>query len=100
MADDGFGNVIPSGEYETAFTLRVGMTPRTGGEDVTAARLTGQQPFICLVPNCREMADVTVGWQLVDARNQDRVFNVTSPPADPDGKNRWLEFLAVQGRVG
>ena len=35
--------------------------------------------------------------QLVDARDESRVYAVTSPPADPDGRNQWLEFLATEG---
>ena len=99
MGDDGFGNVTPSGDFETQFTVWAGLTPRVGGEEVTAARLAGRQPYVCLVRNSSQMKDVTVGWQLVDARDQDRVFNIASPPADPDGTRAWLEFIAVQGQV-
>lgn len=99
MEDDGMGNQLPVGEFETRFTLSASVTPRVGGEEVTAARLQGKQPYVCLVRHCRQMADVTVGWQAVDARNADRVFNVASPPADPDGKNQWLEFIVIEGPV-
>jgi head-tail adaptor len=98
LGDDGFGNTVPSGDFETQFQAYAGLEPRTGGEEVTAARLAGRQPFVCLVRHSSEMLDVTVGWQAVDARNQNRVFNIASPPADPDGKRQWLEFLVVQGR--
>lgn len=99
MADDGYGNVGHSGDFETAFQAYAGLEPRTGGEEVTAARLAGRQPYVCLVRYSSEMQEVTVGWQAVDARNDDRVFNIASPPADPDGKRQWLEFLVVEGRV-
>jgi head-tail adaptor len=98
--DDGWGNPLPGqGDFATVFTASAGMRPRTGGEDVTAARLNGQQPYIVTVRNTSQTRTITTGWQLVDARNADRVFAVTSPPADPDGKNQWLEFLAVEGQA-
>lgn len=98
--DDGWGGgPVGQGPYATVFTRSAGMRPRTGGEDVTAARLNGQQPYIVTVRNDSQTRTITTGWQLVDARNVDRVFAVASPPADPDGKNQWLEFLAVEGQA-
>ncbi|MET3924602.1 head-tail adaptor protein [Devosia sp. 2618] len=101
--DDGWGGVVDNGKgpFENAFAspISAGMRPRTGGEEVTAARLSGQQPYIVTVRNTSRTRQITTGWQLVDARNADRVFAITSPPADPDGKNQWLEFIAVEGKV-
>lgn len=97
LADDGVGNMIPSGPFETQFTAYASLVPRTGGEEVTAARLGGRQPFVCLMRASAAMGDVTTGWQVVDARNANRVLAIKSPPADPDGKNQWLEFLVEQG---
>jgi head-tail adaptor len=99
MEDEGFGNMVPAGEFETIFDAYAGLEPRVGGEEVTAARLNGRQPYVCLVHFSSEMQEVTVGWQLVDVRDQDRVFNIASPPSDPDGKRQWLEFLVVDGPV-
>lgn len=99
MADDGFGNMQPVGDFETQFSAYAGLEPRTGGEEVTAARLSGRQPYVCLVRYSSEMRQVTVGWQIVDARNQDRVLAIASPPADPDGKRQWLEFICIDGPV-
>lgn len=97
--DDGWGNQIPGGEFATEFQAYAGLQPRTGGEEVTAARLNGRQPYVCLVRYTDKMLDVTVAWQVVDARDANRVFNITSPPADPDGKRQWLEFLVTVGRA-
>lgn len=96
--DDGWGNVTPgAGPFETVFTVSAGMRPRTGGEEVTAARLAGRQPYVVTVRNSSQTRAVTTAWQLVDARNDKRVFAITSPLADPDGKNQWLEFLVMEG---
>jgi head-tail adaptor len=98
--DDGWGNPLPgSGPFATQFTLRARMKPRTGGESVDAARLGGQQPYVVRVHNNSKTRLITVAWQLVDARDATRVFGVVSPPADPDGRNQWLEFLATEGAV-
>lgn len=98
--DDGWGNPLPgAGEFATQFTVAAGMRPRTGGESVDAARLTGKQPFVVTVRNNSQTRQITTAWRLVDCRNENRVFAITSPPADPDGKNQWLEFLAVEGQV-
>jgi len=95
---DGWGNTIPgAGPFETVFTVSASMTPRTGGEEVTAARLGGRQPYIVRVRKMPAMNDVTVSWRIADARNAGRLFNIASPLSDPDGKNQWLEFLAIEG---
>ncbi|WP_108398785.1 head-tail adaptor protein [Devosia submarina] len=99
-ADDGWGNPLPgAGDFATQFTVSAGMRPRTGGEQVDAARLGGRQPFVVTVRNTSQTCQITTAWRLVDARNESRVFAITSPPADPDGKNQWLEFIAVEGQI-
>lgn len=98
--DDGWGTPLPgAGEFATQFTVSAGMRPRTGGEGVDAARLGGRQPFVVTVRNSPQTRQITTAWRLVDARNIVRVFAITSPPADPDGKNQWLEFLAEEGAI-
>lgn len=99
-SDDGWGNNVPGGgEFETVAKVAASLIPRTGGEDVMAARLVGRQPFVVRVRNMPVTRQITVAWQLVDARNPARVLAVTSPPADPDGKGQWLEFIVTEGRV-
>lgn len=94
-ASDGWRDDVPgAGDFETKFTVWASLRPRVGGEAVTAARLDGRQPYVVLVRNQPMMEDVTVAWRLVDENNPDRVLNVISPPADPDGTRQWLEFLA------
>ena len=98
--DDGWGNPLPgAGDFATRFTVACGMRPRTGGEAVDAARLSGRQPFVVTMRNTTETRQITTAWRLVDARDENRVFAITSPPADPDGKNQWLEFIATEGLI-
>ncbi|WP_193336170.1 head-tail adaptor protein [Devosia beringensis] len=94
--DDGWGGPISgAGEFTTQFIVSAGMKPRTGGEGVDAARLGGSQPFVVTVRNTSQTRQITPAWRLVDTRGGNRVLAITSPPADPDGRNQWLEFLAV-----
>lgn len=93
------GGVIPgAGPFATIHTVSAGLRPRLGGEAVTAARMEGRQPYIVTVRWAKRMLDVTTAWQIVDARNPNRVLNIVSPLADPDGRNQWLEGLVEEGR--
>ncbi|AKR55707.1 hypothetical protein XM25_07830 [Devosia sp. H5989] len=102
--DDGFGNQVPGGQFETQFSLAAAMAPRTGGESVTAARLQGNQPYVVTVRYSARLADVTPAWRLVDERagftdeEPNRFFNIVAPGTDPDGKRQWMEFLVMEGR--
>lgn len=97
-ADDGFGNVLPGqGAYETRFTVAAGMRPLRGSEAVMAARLEGRQPYVITLRNHAAMEAVTPAWRLVDARNTNRIFDLASPLADPDGTRKWLEGIAIEG---
>ena len=96
--DDGWGNPLPGGgPFETVDTVSASLQPLRGTEAVQAARLDGRQPYVCRLRNFAVTRQITTAWQLVDARDESRVFAVTSPPADPDGKNAWLEFIVTTG---
>jgi head-tail adaptor len=97
-SDDGWGNVQPgAGDWETQFTISAALKPRVGSESVDAARLQGRQPYVCTVRYSKAMSKVTTAWQIVDARDASRVLAVVSPFADPDGRNRWMEALVMDG---
>lgn len=98
VADDGFGNDLPGqGPYVTEMTVAAAMRPLRGSESVMAARLSGKQPYVVTVRNHPGMSSVTPAWRIVDARNTNRIFDITSPLSDSDGKRQWLEFVAVEG---
>lgn len=94
--DDGHGNTVPGGEFLPQFTVWAHMRPLRGGESVMASRLQGRQPYIITVRHSTQTQQANENWQIVDARRPDRVFSISAPPTDPDGKRRWLEFLAVE----
>lgn len=93
--EDGYGNP-QSGEFETVFTDAAELLPLKGSEPVIAARLTGVQPYIVRVYSNGNTRIVGPSWRAVDARNPERIFNITAA-ANIDQKNRMIDFMATQG---
>lgn len=99
VGNDGMGGTIPgAGAFATVHTVSAGLRPRVGTESVTAARMGGRQPYVLTIRWAKHMLDVTTAWQLVDARSPNRILNIISPLADPDGSNQWLECIVEEGR--
>lgn len=96
-ATDEFDNPVPTGgEWQTRFSVRCGMVPRHGGEQVLAGRLAGVQTYVVTMRSGNDTRQITPGWRLVDARDPSRIYNVRSL-ADPTGKRLWLELLVEHG---
>ncbi|EJC75560.1 bacteriophage head-tail adaptor [Rhizobium leguminosarum bv. trifolii WSM2012] len=95
IVDDGFGNE-QAGDWEAVFTTAAELKPLRGSEPVIASRLSGVQPFIIQIRSCLEARAITTAWRAVDARNQSRIFNITSA-ANFDEKNRYIDMMATQG---
>lgn len=91
--DDGHG--MTEGEWCSIFSVAAGIRPLKGGEDVLAARLTGVQPVIITVGKDRRTEAVTSAWRAVDEAG--RVYAITAPPADMEGKGLFLDILASSG---
>lgn len=104
-ADDGFGNAVPGGEFETQFSVYANFRPllrgsAAGVENVFADRLQGNQPFVITVRRSKDLEDVTTAWRVADARSEKdgkftKIYNIKSPPADSTNGYMWLEFIAV-----
>lgn len=96
--DDGFGNTVAGGAFETVHAnWSANLKPLHGSEAVMQSRLQGRQPYILTVRSSTETREVDESWRVVDARNSDRVFSITAPPTDPDGKRAWIEILVTAG---
>ncbi len=91
------GDDIP-GDFATVGTVACEFVPLRGSETVIASRLQGIQPYVVRVRQSAVTRAVDETWQLVDARDEKRVFAIKAPPTDPDQKRAWLEFLVEQGR--
>lgn len=94
--EDDFGNTVA--DFQTIFTDAAEFIPLRGGEQVTAARLTGIQPFIVRVRSSIASRAVAADWQIVDARSG-VVYAITAPPTNQDQKNAWLDMMVTQGRA-
>lgn len=95
VIDDGAGNEV-SGPWATQFTVAAAFRPLRGGEAVMGARLEGRQPYIVTVRQSSQTRQVSTDWQMIDARDASRIFNVRAA-SDPDGLRAWLEILVEQG---
>lgn len=97
ITDDGFGNIVASGDFVTQFTVSAALRPLRGTETVMAARLKGMQPYIATIRQSIQTRLVTTSWRIVDARNQSRVFAISAPPTDPRNDRAWFEILVTEG---
>lgn len=95
-ADDGWGNGGYTGEFETQFTEPARLKPGLGSETVIAARLTSIQPYTVTVRSSNRTRGVDTSWQIVDARDSTRQFNIKAL-SNPDERDRYMEFLVVEG---
>lgn len=94
---DGFGNMVPGGEFETRHTAWANLHPLRGGETVIASRLEGRQPYLVTMRSSSETREMNESWRIVEKSDPSRVYAITSPPTDPDGRRAWIEALAVLG---
>ncbi|WP_438748402.1 head-tail adaptor protein [Pararhizobium sp. O133] len=94
--EDEYGNTVE--DFQTIFTDAAEFIPLRGGEQVTAARLTGIQPFIVRVHSSTQTRAVGPDWQIVDARSG-VVYAITAPPVNTDQKNAYLDIMVTQGKA-
>jgi head-tail adaptor len=93
--DDGYGNTV--GAWEERFVVAAQVTPRMGSEPVIAARLQGIQPVTIRVRSSSQTRRIAAGWRARDVRSG-VVYAIASPGANVDQRDRYLDFLAEQGR--
>jgi hypothetical protein len=55
------------------------------------------QPVRITVRSSSRTRTITTGWRAIDMRDETRVFNITSPPANLDEKNAYLDIMAQLG---
>ena len=93
IVSDNLGN--EEGEFQERLTCAAEIRAKFGGEAVTAARLTGQQPVVITVRQTEATSKISPAWRLRDARGEE-IYNIRSI-ADPDGDGRWIELLCQTG---
>ena len=90
---DDYGNEQSS--FEEQFVVPASVQAKFGGETVTAARLTGQQPVIIAVRQSQQTRRIAPDWRARDVRSgkEYAIRSIT----DSDDKLAWLEILAQTG---
>lgn len=92
-ADDGMGNT-QSG-FAEQFVVWAGVQAKLGGEAVTAARLTGQQPVNITVRQSAQTRLIAADWQARDTKTG-IVYAIRSI-VDPDDRREFFEILTQTG---
>ena len=91
---DRFGNA--QGEWgDLGVTRSCSLTPTRGGESVQEGRATGSAMWDLWVRNDTGTRGVNTGDRVVDARDDERTFNIVFGPADMAGDGQWL-FLQLR----
>lgn len=92
--DDGAGNEV-SGPWQEQFVVSGKLLAKFGGDAVTAARLTGQQPLTITVRQSSDTRQITEDWRAKDV-SSGIYYNIRSI-VDPDDRKAWFEMLCQFG---
>lgn len=92
-APDDLGNTYSA--FVEQFTVWAKVQAKFGGEAVTAARLTGQQPVTIVVRQSTQTNLIKTDWQARDAKSGE-VYAIRSI-VDPDDKRQFFEILTQTG---
>jgi len=91
--DDGYGNTQSS--FVQQFIRSAAVKAKFGGEAVTAARLTGQQPVTITVRQDTSTALIATDWRARDVR--DGTEYAIRSIVDPDDSGAFFEILTQTG---
>jgi head-tail adaptor len=94
--DDSYGNTV-AGDFVEQFVVAAAFEARFGGEAVTAARLTGQQPVTLTVRQSTQTRLIATDWRAHDKRSgvYYAIRSIVDP--DPDHPGAWLDILCQAG---
>lgn len=90
---DEYGNTQT--DFAEQFVVAAKIQGKFGGEAVTAARLTGQQPVTIVVRQNIWTKMITTSWRARDVRSGEE-YAIRSI-VDPDDKRQWFEILTQTG---
>jgi head-tail adaptor len=93
IIDDGAGNEV-SGPWVEQCKAAAERVALRGTETVTAARLSGKQPYLVTVRHAGNTSAVTTDWRAVDDRTG-KSYAITS--AVPREKRDYIDMLMVEG---
>jgi head-tail adaptor len=92
-APDDLGNT--QSKFVEQFVVAAKVQAKFGGEAVTAARLTGQQPVTITVRRSSNTALIDATWRARDVRSGEE-YAIRSI-VDPDDRRQWIEILTQTG---
>lgn len=92
VISDGYGN--SEGDWAEEFTVWAKFQAKLGGETVTAARLSGQQPVLIVVRQSGNTDLITTDWRAKDRAG--KIYNIRSI-VDPDGEGAFWEMMCQSG---
>lgn len=92
-APDDLGNT--QSVFVEQFVVAAKVLAKFGGEAITAARLTGQQPVTIVVRQSSNTLLIAPDWRARDARSGAE-YAIRSI-VDPDDGGAWLELLCQTG---
>lgn len=87
--EDEYGNT--QSQFVEQFVVAAKVQAKFGGEAVTAARLTGQQPVTIVVRQSSQTRQIAENWRARDVRSG--VEYAIRSIVDPDDRRAWLEIL-------
>lgn len=96
-ADDGMGNTLQAfANLADAVNIPAELTPLRFGEVVLAEGVQGRRLYRVYVRYTDVLAGLRVNDRMVDDRSG-VIFNVKSPPVNPDKKRKYLELQVETG---
>jgi head-tail adaptor len=98
-APDDLGNT--QSDFVEQFVVSAKVQAKFGGEAVTAARLTGQQPVTIVVRQSSKTLLICTDWRARNVRSDADPTKQTTYAirsiVDPDDGGAWLELLCQTG---
>lgn len=97
--DDGRGNQT-TGSFANitgCVGIPANMKPTRQGEIVAPAGVQPRTSWEVTVRDVPALRGVTVGDQMIDARDTSRTFNVKSAPVNTDQHRKYLKILVEEG---
>ena len=97
IVQDGYGNQINAGEWETVIEVPARIKPSRGREVKVAAHEESHVTHTITIRHTSLVAEVDEQWRAVNARTADE-FNIIAP-ANMDERKRYLTLFCTKGKA-
>lgn len=97
-AGDGAGNYGEAfADLAGASNVAAALNPLNGSEIAVSEGIQGRAIYEVQIRYTAERAAIRVDDRMIDVRNPSRIFNVKSPPKNPDQRRKYLRLLVEIG---